>query len=120
MKFTKSLRAAFDGLVYVVKSEQNARIHLLTAIIALAAGVLLGVSNAELAAIFFAIIIVFIAEIVNTAVEEILDLVEPAKNEQVKMVKDIAAAAVLVASIGAAAIGLAIYAPYVTELLWHR
>lgn len=120
MRFIKSLGAAFDGLVYVIKSEQNARIHLLAAIVSLGAGVLLGVSNSELAAIFFAIIIVFIAEIVNTAIEEILDLIKPERNEQVRMVKDIAAAAVLVASIGAAAIGLAIYAPYLAELLWHQ
>lgn len=115
-KFIKSLLTAFDGLVYVIRVERNARIHLLLAIAALTLGVALGVSNAELAAIFFAIIIVFVAEVVNTAIEEILDLIEPEFNGKVKTIKDIAAGAVLVAAIGAFAIGLAIYAPYLREL----
>jgi diacylglycerol kinase (ATP) len=119
MSFFHSLYTAFEGLVYVVKTERNARLHLLAAILALLLGILLGVSNSELAAIFFAIILVFLSEIMNTAVEKTLDLVEPAKNEKVRIIKDIAAGAVLVSSIGALAIGAAIFTPYIVSLLWH-
>jgi diacylglycerol kinase (ATP) len=115
-----STRTAFAGVVHVVKSERNARIHLLAAILAIMAGVVLDVSNAELAAIFFAIMIVFVAEIVNTAIEKTLNLVHPAQNDQVRIVKDIAAAAVLVAAIGALGIGIAIFYPYLLEILWRR
>ena len=119
-KFSKSFATAFQGIVYVVRVERNARFHLIIAIITLLIAVLLGVSNAELAAIFFAIIMVFIAEVINTAIEKILDIVEPKHSEDVRIIKDIAAGAVLVAAIGAAAIGLAIFVPYFTDLLWPR
>jgi diacylglycerol kinase (ATP) len=119
-QFFDSLYTAFKGVVYVVRVERNARLHLIIAIAALVLGVALGVSNAEMAAIFFAIIIVFTSEIVNTALEKTLDLIEPNHNEQVRVVKDIAAGAVLVSAIGAAAIGLAIFTPYLAELIWHR
>jgi diacylglycerol kinase len=118
--FLRSLYTAFQGVVYVVRVERNARLHLLFALCALALGVALQVTNAELAAIFFAIIIVFTAEVVNTALEKTLDLIEPAQNEQVGIIKDIAAGAVLVSAIGAAAIGIAIYLPYILEIVWHR
>lgn len=119
-KFSKSFATAFQGIVYVVRVEPNARFHLIIAIITLLIAVLLGVSNAELAAIFFAIIMVFIAEVINTAIEKILDIVEPKHSEDVRIIKDIAAGAVLVAAIGAAAIGLAIFVPYFTDMLWPR
>jgi diacylglycerol kinase len=104
----------------VIKSEPNARIHLLIAVVVLVLGELLNVTNAELAALFFAIIIVFVAEVVNTALEKTLDLLHPDENNEVRKVKDMAAGAVLVAAVGAAGIGVAIFYPYFLELLWRR
>jgi len=116
--FIRSLRTAFGGLVHVVRVERNARFHLVIAVLALLLAKALQVSNTELAAIFFAIILVFLAEIVNTAIEKTLDLVEPGHNEQVRIIKDIAAGAVLVTAVGAFAIGIAVFGPYVTGVLW--
>jgi diacylglycerol kinase len=115
----KSFTHAFNGIVAVVRSERNARVHLLVAIIVLLLGTLLQISDAELAAIFFAIVLVFVTEIVNTAIEKTLDLVHPKDNSQVKLVKDIAAGAVMVATIGAVGIGVAVFIPYIEEVLWH-
>lgn len=70
------------------------------------------ISNTELAALFFAILLVFLAEVVNTALEKTLDLIEPNHHDQVGVIKDIAAGAVLVAAIGAAGIGAAVFLPY--------
>jgi diacylglycerol kinase (ATP) len=112
--FLRSLATAFSGLVYVVRVERNARIHLVVAIGVLLASVLFKVTNTELAALFFAILLVFVSEIVNTALEKTLDLIEPEQHEQVRIVKDIAAGAVLVAAIGAIGIGLAVFLPYLT------
>jgi diacylglycerol kinase (ATP) len=117
-RFWQSLTTAFLGVVYVVRIERNARLHLIAAVIALTLGVVLGISNAELAAIFFAIILVFTSEIVNTALEKTLDLIEPQHSAQVRIVKDIAAGAVLVTAIGALAIGAAIFLPYIEDLLF--
>lgn len=119
-KIWRSFQAAFEGIVHVVQAERNARLHLLIAIIVLSAGVLLDISNTELAAIFFAIIIVFVAEVVNTAIEKTLDLVHPRQDEQVRIIKDIAAGAVLVAAIGAAGIGVAVFYPYLIGVLWRQ
>lgn len=110
----RSFIAALQGLGYVLRSERNARIHLLIAVIVVAASVFYQLSNPELAAIFFAILIVFVSEIVNTAFEKTLDLIEPGHHEQVRIIKDMAAAAVLVAAAGAAAIGFAVFWPHVT------
>lgn len=116
--FLKSFATAFQGLVHVVRLEQNARFHLLIAILVLLMAVFFGVSNIELAAIFFAVIVVFVAEVFNTAIEKTLDIVEPDHSSEVKVIKDIAAGAVLVAAVGAAVIGLAVFTPYITEWMW--
>jgi diacylglycerol kinase len=120
MGFIKSVRYALVGLWYILKSERNARIHLMVAALVFTAGLAMGLSNAELAAIFFAIIIVFLAEIINTAFEKTLDIIDGDIRPEIKLIKDMAAGAVLVASIGAVIIGVAIFRPYVLELLWRR
>jgi diacylglycerol kinase len=110
---------AFRGIIYIFKNERNARIHLLIAIAVLLLGWGLDVSNAELAAIFFAIIIVFLAEVVNTAIEKTLDLIDRKQNLQIAIIKDMAAGAVLVAASGAAIIGTVIFVPYIIDWLWR-
>jgi diacylglycerol kinase (ATP) len=115
--FLKSLRYSLEGLNYVIRYERNARIHLVVAFLAVLVGLELRVSDAQLAAIFFAILIVFLAEIINTAFEKTLDLVSPEHHPQVKIVKDMAAGAVLVAAVGATIIGIMIYVPYILRLI---
>lgn len=113
----KSLNYALEGIGYVIRHERNARIHLILAIFALALGFFLKVTDAQLAAIFFAVIIVFLAEIINTAFEKTLDILSPNHHPEVKIIKDIMAGAVLVAASGALIIGLIIYTPYILELI---
>lgn len=112
-------RHAGVGLLYVLKMERNARIHLLLAAAALVLGWVMNVSPAEQAAIFFAIVIVFLAEIINTALEKTLDLIDPTFNGKIKIIKDMAAGAVMVASLAAVIIGIAIFWPYFLEVLWQ-
>jgi diacylglycerol kinase len=109
---------ALHGVVHVFEHERNARIHLLFAILAFLLGVLLQVSDTELAAVFFAVILVFLAEIVNTAIERTLDLIDLEENPKIKIIKDMSAGAVLVAATAALMMGVAIFGPYVVRLLW--
>jgi undecaprenol kinase len=109
---------AWHGVLHVFRHERNARAHLIFAVLAFIIGVLLKVSNAELAAVFFAVIIVFLAEIFNTAIERALDLIEPREDAQVKIIKDMSAGAVLLAAIAASMVGAAIFLPKVVRLLW--
>lgn len=116
--FKKSLTHALHGVFHVLKHEHNARLHLMFALMAFLLGLLLQVSDIELAAVFFAVIIVFLAEIFNTAIERTLDLVEPKENVRVKIIKDMAAGGVLVAAAAAAAVGVAIFGPYLLRYIW--
>ena len=119
MGVINSFNYALRGISHILRLERNARIHLVIAVIVLLAGVLLKLSVLELAAIFFAILTVFLAEIANTALEKTLDLIQPQPHENIRMVKDMAAGAVLVAAIGAAAIGAVIFWPYIMEAVWR-
>lgn len=118
--FFRSMKYAWHGVMHVFRHERNARIHLMFAMLALLLGVFLGVSDAELAAVFFAVILVFLAEIFNTAVERTLDLIDPEENPHVKQIKDMAAGGVLVAAVAAILIGVAIFGPLLVEKLWAR
>lgn len=103
----------------MVKHEKNARIHLVFAIAVLALGLMLRITSGDLAAILLAVIIVFFAEIMNTAFEKTLDLVQPNHHPQVKLIKDMAAGAVMVSATAAVVIGIVIFTPYLVGL-WPR
>jgi diacylglycerol kinase len=109
---------AIHGVRHVLAHERNARAHLVFALAAFVLGLALHISDTELAAVFFAVIIVFLAEIFNTAIERTLDLIDIEENAHIKLIKDMAAGAVLVAAAAAAMIGLAIFGPYLARLVW--
>lgn len=120
MAFVRSLNHALRGVSAVIKSERNARLHLAAAAVALALGIILGVSPAELAAIFFAALIVFLAEMTNTAIEKTLDVISDRHDPRIRLIKDMTAGAVLVSAIGAGIIGVAIFYPYLLALVWQH
>ncbi len=116
--FLSSTKHAWHGVVHVVEHERNARIHLLFAVAAILLGVLLRISDDGLASVFFAVLIVFLAEVFNTAIERTLDLIEPNENPRVKLIKDMAAGAVLLAAVGAVFIGIAVFLPAIMRSAW--
>lgn len=120
MAFIKSLKHAFRGVLAVLKGERNARLHLVAAVAALALGIILGVSSAELAAIFFAALLVFLAEMTNTAIEKTLDVIKDKHDPRIGLIKDMTAGAVLVAAVGAVIIGAAIFWPYILGIIWQH
>jgi diacylglycerol kinase len=116
--FGSSFLYALHGIRHVFAHERNARIHLLFALAAFLLGMFLHVSDAELAAVFFAVIMVFLAEIFNTAIERTLDLIDVRENPRIKLIKDMAAGAVLVAAVAAVLVGCAIFVPYLVRAVW--
>jgi diacylglycerol kinase (ATP) len=104
-----SFAFAFRGLRALLQAEPNARIHLLATVAAVGAGVALGIRPLEWCAVVTAIALVWMAEALNTAVETICDLVHPEPHPLVARAKDVAAAGVLCAAIGAALIGAFIF-----------
>lgn len=108
----RSFAFAFSGLRYFAMSEHNAWIHAGAAVAVLAAGAWLGVNRQDWLWLILAIGWVWMAEAFNTAIERLADVVTTERSPAIKVVKDLAAAAVLIASMGALAIGLGIFWPY--------
>jgi diacylglycerol kinase len=119
----RSFIAAGRGLVRLVRSEPNFQIHLVAAAVAIGLGFWLGLSKPEWLILIFTITLVLALEALNSSVEKLTDFLEPRWHPLARATKDLAAAAVLVASIGAALIGLGIFGPklwLVALRLWGR
>lgn len=97
----KSIGVAFDGIIDLIKSENNAKIHLVSTIVVVIVGLKLQFLAIEWLWISLAIAGVWVAELINTAIEKLTDLVSPEINPIAKKVKDYAAGAVLVMAIWA-------------------
>lgn len=115
-KRLKSFTYAFNGLKVLLREEHNSRIHLFATVCVVLAGVLLKISLLEWVAVAFAVGLVFSGEIFNSAVEDLSDVVCPERDERIKKVKDLAAAAVLVNAITAVVIGFLVFLPKIIQL----
>ena len=109
----KSFRFAFDGIISFFKTEHNAWIHLLATIVVITAGFIFKINSTEWCCVITAIVLVIITEMINTAIEILCDVVSREINPQIKKIKDIAAGAVLIASLAAIIIGAIIFIPKV-------
>jgi diacylglycerol kinase (ATP) len=112
----KSFSFAFEGLKVFFVTQHNAWIHTFAALAAISAGFYFDLNSNEWCWITLAIALVFISEIFNTAFEFLSDVVSPQYHPQIKKVKDVSAAGVLVASIAALIIGSLIFVPRVWNL----
>ena len=106
-----SFKYAIQGVVYLLKTQPNSRIHLLAAIAVVLLAYGLEVSNAEWGVLMLAIGSVIAAETFNTSIEALTDLVSPEHHRLAGIAKDTAAGAVLLTAMGAAAAGLIIFVP---------
>jgi len=111
----KSFGFAFKGVRLALK-ERNFILHLISAVLVMSLGFFFGVTSMEWCLLLLCIGVVLTAELVNTAIEKLVDLVSPQFNIQAGIIKDIAAASVLVFSIVSAIIGLIIFIPYLLRL----
>lgn len=113
----KSFGYAFAGILTCIRQERNMRIHLTAAILVIAAGTILRISAAEWMICLILFGLVMSLEMVNTALEAVVDLVTQEKKPLAKKAKDAAAGAVLVSAIMAAVIGLMIFVPRILAVL---
>ncbi len=111
----QSLNWAFEGVIHVLRTERNMRIHFALATAVLILAFSYGVTKLELMALLVAISFVLIAEMVNTAIEATIDLATTSFDPLAKMAKDIAAGAVLIAAVNAVVIGYLVFADRLTE-----
>lgn len=115
-KRIRSFGFALNGLKTLIREEHNSRIHLLATICVVFAGIFLKISAIEWIVIVFAIGFVITLEIVNAAIENIVDFISPGRNDMIKKIKDLSAAGVLVSTITALIIGLIVFLPKILDL----
>jgi diacylglycerol kinase len=118
MKRIQSFGFAFTGIFELVKSEPNARIHLMATMVALTAGFLLKISTAEWCVVLIVMALVWATEALNTVIERLSDHLFPEYHETARIVKDVSAGAVLISAIAALACGLIVFLPKIC-LLFH-
>ncbi len=107
-----SFKNAFWGLWYVIKKESNFRLEILAGVLVIGAMFLAGLERWEIIALIFVIFAVLILEMLNTSVERIVNMFKPRIHPYARIIKDITAGAVLLASVGAVVVGLVIFWPY--------
>jgi diacylglycerol kinase len=109
-RFGKSVRFAISGIAHLVKSQRSFRIQLCFAITVIILSIFAGLSTQESLWIVLCVFLVLILEAINTFVEELVDLIDRSTNSSARVVKDVAAAAVLLASVFAVLVGSVVFA----------
>jgi diacylglycerol kinase (ATP) len=106
---------AFNGIVYVVRTQRNMQLHIAATVIVLVAGLALDLSRLEFVAVIAAISLVLVAEMFNTALEAAVDAVVTDYHPLVRVAKDVAAGAVLIAAVNAVATAYLVFYPHIAD-----
>lgn len=112
----KSFKYASEGLWFATKNNQNFRIHLLSGLIVIIAGISFGINRFEMGVLGVMILLVISTEMINTSIEEMTNLITQEHRKEAKIAKDVAAGMVLVVSGGAVIVGMIIFVPYILHL----
>jgi diacylglycerol kinase (ATP) len=111
-RFIDSVNCAIEGILYTARTQKQMRLHFLAALLVLGAALFLGVSPVEFMLLALAISFVLFAEILNTAIEVVVDMISPQFHPMAKVAKDVAAGAVLVAAFGSVIMGYLVLEKY--------
>jgi diacylglycerol kinase (ATP) len=112
----RSFKFAFVGIWTMLMSQYNAWIHAFATLMVVIAGLALDISSGDWCWLVLAIVVVWMAEALNTAFEFLADVASPEFHLLVKEAKDVAAGAVLLSSIGAVVVGILVFKPYIQNL----
>ena len=115
-RFIESVNCAIEGILYTARTQKHMRHHFLAALAVMFAALLLRVSSVEFMLLALAISFVLFAELLNTAIEVVVDMISPEYHPLAKVAKDVAAGAVLVAAFGTAIMGYLVLAKYIFPL----
>lgn len=117
-KFKRSLKHAFDGLVYAISHENNFRIEIMVAIFVIILMFIFKLKSWEVIVLILMIMWVLILELVNTVLERVVDILKPRIHPYAHLIKDLMAAVVLISSMVAMIIGIIIFYPYFHDLFF--
>lgn len=113
----QSFGYAWEGIVYALKNDQNFRIHIAAAIAVVSLSIFFDVSPFEMGILGVMIVLVIVTEMINTAIENMVDLITKEYHIEAKIAKDVSSGMVLITSIGALIVGFLIFMPYLLNLL---
>jgi len=116
LRFFRSVGFAISGILHALRSERHMQFHAVAAVVAICVGAWLQLERWEWVTLVVTIAVVIAAELMNTAIERIVDLASPGLHPLAKAAKDTAAGAVLVTAIGAVLVGLLLFGPPI----WQR
>jgi diacylglycerol kinase (ATP) len=116
-KWIDSANNAIEGILHAAKTQRHVRYHLYSASAVIIISFLLGLTRTEFLLISILALVVILAEMLNSAVENLVDLLSPDIREKARIAKDIAAGAVLISAFGAAVGGYIILLPYIERTL---
>ncbi|HEV8463271.1 MAG TPA: diacylglycerol kinase [Gaiellaceae bacterium] len=114
-----SINYALEGIIHVLRTQRNMRIHFAIAVAVLVFAVAVNVTKTELIALLISITFVLIAEMLNTGIEAAIDIATTSFDPMAKLAKDIAAGAVLIATVNALAVGYLVFAGRVANRSSH-
>lgn len=115
ISIVESFNYAVEGIIHVLRTHRNMRIHFVAAVAVLVLALLLGVDRLELVALLLSISFVLITEMINSAIEAAIDVATSSFDPLAKLAKDIAAGAVLIASVNAVAVGYLVFSGQASE-----
>lgn len=118
-KLVKSFKYAFEGIHYAFKNDQNLLVHLLVAFCVINVSIALHVSPYEMGILGLTMMMVITAEMINSAIEKMVDLITKEHRMEAKIAKDVAAGMVLLTAIAAMIIGSLIFFPYILKLFHY-
>lgn len=113
-----SFKYAFEGVVYAVGHNQNLRIHFFAAILVILASIFFRVNPFEMGILGVMILLVISSEMINTAIEQMVDLIINEHRREAKIAKDVAAGMVLITVIGSVIVGVLIFIPHIKNTLF--
>lgn len=115
-RWLESINNAIEGILHAAKTQRHIRYHLYSATVVIFTSYVLGVNRTDFLIISIVVILVLLAEMFNTAIELLVDMICPEYNEKARAIKDAAAGAVLITAFGAAIIGYIVLFPYMNNI----
>lgn len=116
-RFLRSVKHALFGVRYASSTEKNFQLEIVAGVLVTVLMFILPVTQQERVLLVFVIVGVLVLELINTAIERVVDMLKPRVHPYARIAKDVMAAAVLISSFGAVAVGLIILLPYILRVL---
>ncbi len=114
-RWIESTNNAIEGILHAARSQRHVRYHFVTAVCVLLLSYVLGLSRADFIVISIVVVLVLLAEMLNTSIEQVVDLISSEQHEKARIAKDVAAGGVLITAFGAAVLGYIILYPYLAD-----